>query len=155
MCSLTLRSFAEYIPFRLHNVCSSFNYNYSVEADWQSLARQLQFSLVDALTGAGVSATLSVIHHVNKYVIPAGLSWLNRLFSGRWESLKGTWVLADSYIIFKKHFSTLHLSIIWFVLLLESHRIFRILLMTSIWSLLFWIHWASQQHLGKSTVQKR
>lgn len=128
MCSLTLTSFTvhTYIPFRLQDVSPSFNYNYSVQAGWQSLARPLQSSLLDALTGAGVRATLCVIHRVNKYVIPAGLSWLNRLFSGRWESLKGTWVFADSYIIFKKRFSTLHLSIIWFVLLFESRRILYI-----------------------------
>lgn len=43
---------------------------------WQirSLDSPLHFSLLEALTGSGESVTLSVIQHVSKYVILAGLS---------------------------------------------------------------------------------
>lgn len=73
---------------------------------WQirSLESPLHFSLLDALTGSGERVTLTVIHHVSKYVIPDGLSWLNQLFSGRQEIPKGTWVSTYSYIIFQKAF---------------------------------------------------
>lgn len=67
-CSLTLRSFIS----PLQAAGGSFQHRLELlGTGWymRSLDSPLYFSLLDALTGSGESVTLTVIHHVSKYVI--------------------------------------------------------------------------------------